>query len=310
MVSIKTHPLFKKTPSEIYDEKLEKMPHNYWNYQAKISVVFPLHMKHARHIIHVHHEIRGDKREIRNIAILRTINNNHRVIEDCIQSWCESKTKDYFTEYIQKSDIFRRAYDTSIVYTSPQYIKELLYFQDKYTVVVTKGAEYHNWFAFYCPSLHKCLIIRSTDENRAFLFRFLLKNRRHNIYCTSPIQDIKNTTSHLEPALIHNDVTKMFKHLFQYNTNHHLHTLPHIVSTLFMQNHVTLKETTTNSFEFQLTFDTNEFVDTQYEEEHIQYMFGDALMTYLVFKKIETINIVNYEHAHLQYQHNKNESSS
>ena len=297
MVSINAHPLFNKTPSEIYDEKIEKNPHNYWKYQAKISVVFPLHMKRPRHIIQINHNILGEKREVRNIAVLRIINSNHQIIEECIQSWCESKTKDYLTEYIQTSPLFQRAYESSIIYTSPKYIQELLYFQDKYTVVITKGTEYHNWFAFYCPSLHKCLIIRSTDENRAFLFRFLLKNRRHNIYCTSPTQDIKNTTTHLEPALIHNDITKMFQNLFEYNTSHHLHTLPHMISTLFMQNHVTLKETITNTTEFQSTFDTNEYMDTQYECEHIQYMFGDALMTYLIFKKIDTINVINYEHT-------------
>ena len=123
MVSIKAHPLFNKTPSEIYDEKIEKIPHDYWKYQAKISVVFPLHMKRSRHIIQISHNILGKKREVRNIAVLRTINSNHQIIEDCIQSWCESKTKDYFTEYIQTSTLLQRAYESSIIYTSPQYIR-------------------------------------------------------------------------------------------------------------------------------------------------------------------------------------------
>ena len=225
-MNIATHPLFKKTPSEFYDEKLEKNSHDYWNYQAKLSIVFPLHMKRARHIIQINHNVRGQKRS-KSRGILRAINNNISIIEECIQSWCESKTKDYFTEYIQTSPIFRRSYDTSIIYNSPQYATELPYFQSRYTVVVTKGTEYHNWFAFYCPSLHKCIILRSNDENKPFLFRFLLKNRRRNIYCTSPTQEIKNATTHLEPELICNDITKMFQDLFECNTSHPLYTLPH-----------------------------------------------------------------------------------
>ena len=87
----------------------------------------------------------------------------------------------------------------------------------------------------------------------------------------------------------------MFQNLFEYNTSASTYYL--MISTLFMQNHVTLKETITNTIEFQTTFDTNEYMDTQYESEHIQYMFGDAIMTYLIFKKIDTINVINYEHT-------------